>query len=70
MDFSLWPMCFETDGLTDFMGTAMCIDREDLTTRMEGYSIQGICSKVFRFMGISVTQFTQVPLTITWRDSA
>ncbi|KAG6370014.1 hypothetical protein JVT61DRAFT_12532 [Boletus reticuloceps] len=41
-DFSLRLMCFETDSLTDFMGTAMRIDREDLTTRMEGYSIQGI----------------------------
>jgi hypothetical protein len=53
-DIALRPVYFETEGLTDFMGTAMRIDKQDLTTRMEGYSIQGIHGKSFRvcFMGI------------------
>jgi hypothetical protein len=47
MDIALRPVYFETEGLTDFMGTAMRIDKQDLTTRMEGYSIQGIRGKSF-----------------------
>lgn len=53
-DIALRPIYFEMEGLTDFMGTAMRIDKQDLTTRMEGYSIQGIRGKLFCFMGIQV----------------
>ena len=53
-DIALRPIYFKTEGLTDFMGTAMRIDKQDLTTRMKGYSIQGIRGKLFCFMGIQV----------------
>lgn len=63
MDITLRPIHFEMEGLVGFLGNGVCIDRQDLTSRMEGYSVQGICGKIVKFYRHSETHITKVPLT-------
>ncbi|KAG9313583.1 hypothetical protein JVU11DRAFT_5913 [Chiua virens] len=46
MDMTLHPIHFETQGLIGFLGNGVRIDRQDLTTRMEGYSVQGVRGQI------------------------
>jgi len=41
-DLSLRGITFATEGVKKFMGTVMHIDDQDLVSRMEGFTVQGV----------------------------
>ncbi|KAG2086295.1 hypothetical protein BD769DRAFT_1681241 [Suillus cothurnatus] len=41
-DCPLRGVAFATEGVSDFMGTVMNIDHQDLVSKMEGFSVQGM----------------------------
>jgi hypothetical protein len=41
-DLPLRGVIFATEGVQDFMGSAMSIDNQDLVGKMEGFAIQGM----------------------------
>jgi len=48
-DCPLRGVAFATEGVSDFMGTVMNIDHQDLVSKMEGFSVQGMQGK-YHFM--------------------